>query len=169
MQPSNQPIDSSSSYRSSEKGAVAGPFPPHSLSMSISGSAAMWASGFTCIRNIQQNIQCDAVRSEQFENWHFLWAYNWWTTSSEEITAFVRHEYERVGVFTIKMRPLVRKFIASRNCDNSATISIWLHHNVYNVQCSYLYDYLFAKFFFHFSYKISFIESRDYPLNKDKL
>ena len=38
-------------------------------------------------------VQCDAIRSEQFENVHFFWAYNFWITSSEQKITFARHDY----------------------------------------------------------------------------
>ena len=59
-----------------------------------------------------RNIHWDAIRSEQFENGHFWYAYNLWTsreTNSEQIITFARHEYGRVWVFRIKIRSLVQK------------------------------------------------------------
>ena len=51
------------------------------------------------------SVQCDAIRSEQFENGHFLWAYNLRTkryTSSEQIIIFARHKYGRVGYLELR-------------------------------------------------------------------
>ena len=55
-------------------------------------------------------MHCDAIRSDQFENWQFSWAYEPQVlTSSKQIKTSVRHEYGRVGVFRINIRSLVQK------------------------------------------------------------
>ena len=54
------------------------------------------------------DIQCEVIRSEQFENGPFSYKQHVYTSSTQKIT-FARHEYGRVGVFRIKMRSLVQK------------------------------------------------------------
>ena len=50
-------------------------------------------------------IYTDAIRWEQFEKWHFSWAYNLWTTRySAQIITFARHKKEWAELLTNKMR-----------------------------------------------------------------
>ena len=49
-------------------------------------------------------LECDAIISEQFENWH-LWSYELQAkTCSEHKINFAGHKNGRVVVFRIKMR-----------------------------------------------------------------
>ena len=52
-------------------------------------------------------IQCEAIRSERFENGHFhkptTHEQHVYTSSGQKITFFARHEYGRVKVFRIKL------------------------------------------------------------------
>ena len=57
-------------------------------------------------------VQCEAIRSEQFENGHFSKAYKLMNIMFKQVLSkktFARHEYGQVEVFRIKMRPLVQK------------------------------------------------------------
>ena len=65
------------------------------------------------------SLQCEVIRSEQFENWHFSWAYNLWITRFEEKIPFARHDYGRVGVFNIRIRSLVKKLQPLGKCQFS--------------------------------------------------
>ena len=61
-------------------------------------------------------LECDAIRSEQFENGHFFKPKVYEPrvkASSEQTITFARHEYGMVGVFRIKMR-ISSEFTVSR-------------------------------------------------------
>ena len=93
-----------------------------SLSIATIGGGIIVSSNI--IVDANNNLSCDAIISEQFDNGHFLWAHNLWSKRTERIIIFTRHEYERLGVFRIKIRSLVHKSV------NFSTVPIWLHHTV---------------------------------------
>ena len=80
-------------------------------------------------------IQCDVIRLEQFENWHFSGGYNFWTNDLILILKTPTRSYSCLAkvVFCLNV-----SFISCRlkKTVRFRTVPIWLHHRVVRPQGS---------------------------------
>ena len=82
------------------------------------------------IRAIGNTVQCDAIRWEQFENWHFSRGYNFWTKDLILILKTLTHPYSCLAKVIICLNV---RFISCRRMRSVRfrTVPIWLHHSVF--------------------------------------
>ena len=97
-------------------------------------------------------IQCDAIRWEQFANWHFSKGYNFWTDDLILILKSLTRPYLCIAIIIICSETCLNVWILSCRLIKTVRfriVPVWLHHSVYLHRTVSKEEMIFSSSFFH--------------------